>query len=140
MYCTTDDLILTIDEVRLIELTDDDGLGSLNQARVDEAIATAGGEVDGYLQERYTVPLNPVPPIIKGACRDIALYNLYSRKYDELPEVRKQRYDNAIKLLVNLARGTVSLGVASPPAETQEETMQVQTPTAIFGADELAKY
>jgi len=140
MYCTLDDLTLMVDEVRLIELTDDDGLGVIDQARIDEAISTAQGEVDGYLQERYTVPLDPVPPLIKGACRDIALYNLYSRKYDRLPEVRQKRYDNAVKLLTNVARGTITLGVATPPTETAAETMQVSTPPAIFSADELEKF
>lgn len=140
MYCTLDDLIMAVDELRLIELTDDDGLGAIALERVDEAINTAQGEVDGYLQERYTIPLAPVPPLIKGACRDIALYHLYSRKYDVMPEVRKQRYDNTIKLLINIARGTISLGVAEPVAETDVETMRMSSPTAIFGPDEMEKF
>lgn len=140
MYCTFDDLKLVIDEDRLIELTDDDGLGAVNLDRINDAVDTAQGEVDGYLQERYSVPLSPVPALIKGACRDIAVYHLYSRKMDEAPEIRQKRYDNATKLLSKLASGVLSLGVAAPPDETAAETMRLNAPDAIFGKTELDKF
>lgn len=140
MYLTLDLLKEGIDEDKLIQLTDDDGLGVVNQGRIDAAIATAQGEVDGYLQERYTIPLNPVPALILGACRDITIYNLYSRKMEELPETRQKRYDNAVKLLTKLATGVISLGVATPPEENASESMQVNTQAALFGADELEKF
>ena len=137
MYCTIDDLLLAIDEDRLIELTDDANSGMVNQAVVDEAIATAQGEVDGYLQERYDVPLNPVPALIKGACRDISLFHLFSRRMDELPEIRTQRYDNAVKLLTSIARGSISLGVSDHPEETNADTVRVSASDPIFSDTEL---
>lgn len=48
------------------------GIGPL----IDEAIADADGEIDGYLAKRYAVPLAPVPKVINKFSKDIALYNL----------------------------------------------------------------
>ena len=139
-YCTLDDLKLAIDEERLLELTDDEGLGEIVQARIDEAIATAQGEVDGFLQERYEVPLDPVPALVKGACRDIAIYHLYSRKVDVLPEIRVKRHDNSVKMLTHIAAGKISLGVADPPAEVNADTVRVKAPDRIFSDDELGTF
>jgi len=138
MYCTLDDLKLAIDEERLIELTDDDRQGTVDASRVDDAISAAQGEVDGYLQERYDVPLDPVPALVKGACRDITVYHLYSRKVEEVPEVRQKRYDNAIKLLTKIAAGQISLGVATPPEESGSEPMRTSAPAVFF--DNLDKF
>ena len=46
---------------------------------IDEAIADADGEIDGYLAKRYRVPLSPVPKVINKFSKDIAVYNLFSR-------------------------------------------------------------
>jgi len=140
MYCTLDNLKLAIDEARLLELTDDENLGAINQARIDEAISTAQGEVDGYLQERYDVPLSPVPPLITGACVDVALYHLYSRRMETLPEIRSKRYDNAVRLLLRIADGKLSLGIAVPPEETNSGKVLVTASTRIFPDTELDKF
>lgn len=82
-YCTRDEVraMLKEDAVSQI-LTDTDfiedpeereaGIGPL----IDEAIADADGEIDGYLAKRYAVPLAPVPKVINKFSKDIALYNL----------------------------------------------------------------
>jgi len=140
MYCTLDDLKLAIDEARLLELTDDEGMGVINQARIEAAIATAQGEVDGWLQERYDVPLVPVPALIKGACMDVAIFHLYSRRMETLPDVRIKRYDNAGKLLARIADGKISLGLAAPPEETNSGKVLVTAPTRLFSDTELDKF
>ena len=48
---------------------------------IDEAIADADGEIDGYLVKRYAVPLAPVPKVINKFSKDIALYNLMSLRW-----------------------------------------------------------
>ena len=138
-YCTRADLEQRIPLARLVELTDDDGTGMVDQDRIDEAIGAAQGEVDGYLAERYPVPLDPVPPLVKAACADIAIYHLYSRTQDEIPETRKDRYAAAVRLLEKLAAGTVSLGLASPPAQTGGG-MVVASGERLFPDEELDRY
>jgi len=119
MYCTLDDLKAQVQERVLIELTDDEGLGAANRARVDAAIAAATDEINGYCQARYPVPFNPVPGFIKKLAVDIALYNLFARRgYDEESADRSivDRYKAAIRVLENVARGLVTLGAHEPPA------------------------
>ncbi len=140
MYCNLDDLKSAIEEQRLIELTDDDALGEINQGNIDGAINRAQGEIDGYLAERYAVPLDPVPALIMGACVDVAIYNLYSRKMDDAPDLRQKRYDNAIALLTKIKAGKLSLGVTDPPEEENGSVLQVSAPEPLFPASELDKF
>ncbi len=133
MYCTVTDLEKALDKERLLDLTDDEGFGAVNAGRIAEAISTAQGEVDGYLQERFTVPLSPVPALVRGATVDIAIYNLMSRKLNVVPEVRQKRYEAAIRRLEKIAGGKIGLGVASPPEESQAEAMILAAPAKVFG-------
>ena len=40
---------------------------------IDEAIADADGEIDGYLAKRYAVPIDPAPKILNKLSKDIAV-------------------------------------------------------------------
>lgn len=77
------------------------------------AIEDAGAEIDGYLGGRYPVPLDPVPKVIRKFCKDMAVYNLISRSgLDEQAEEKNflTRYNGAVKFLLLVAEGRVSLG------------------------------
>jgi len=139
MYCALDDLKKLIPEEALIALTDDEGLGSVNQPRIDEAVKQADAEIDSYCGGRYAVPFTTVPEIIKKLSVDIAIYNLYSRRVEEIPETRAERYKNAIRQLEGITKGGISLGVAAAPeastdgrAETNKETDE-----NVFSRDKL---
>lgn len=80
---------------------------------IDEAIADADGEIDGYLAKRYAVPLSPVPKVINKFSKDIAVYNLFSRMgIDEGTEEKTylNRYNAAVRFLTLVAEGKVSIG------------------------------
>lgn len=129
MYSTLDDIKKVIPEEVMVQATDDENLGSVNQDRVDEAIAAADAKIDSYCGGRYRVPLSTVPEIVKALSVDIAVYNLYSRT-QFMPEVRKDRYRDAIKQLEGIARGLVSLGVAeAPPAADPGSGAETNKPT-----------
>jgi phage gp36-like protein len=124
-YSTLEDIRKLMPEEVLVQLTDDEATGSVNQARVDEAIAQADAEVDSYCGGRYSVPFGTVPDVVRKLSVDIAAYNLYSRRVDEVPESRAERYRDAVRQLEGIARGLISLGVdpAPPsPSETGAET------------------
>ena len=75
---------------------------------IDEAIADADGEIDGYLAKRYAVPISPAPKIINKCSKDIAVYNLFSRiGIDESTDQKTylNRYNQAIKFLTLVAEG-----------------------------------
>jgi phage gp36-like protein len=119
-YSTVDDIKKMLPEELIIQLTDDEATGSLNQARVDEAIAQADAEIDSYCGERYSVPFTTVPDIVKKLSVDIAIYNLYSRLVRDMPEVRSERYRSSIKQLEAIAKGNISLGADPAPTAHSE--------------------
>jgi len=108
-YCILEDIRQVILDAELIQLTDDARSGVINESRMAQAIASADAEIDGYCAARYTVPFSPVPPIIKKCSVDIAVYNLHARKAMSIPEARQVRYDNAVRILKDIASATVSL-------------------------------
>jgi phage gp36-like protein len=139
MYCTLDDIKKLIPEDSLLQLTDDENLGAVDQARVEEAVAQADAEIDSYIGGRYGVPLSTVPGVVKKMSVDIAIYNLYSRRVEEMPEVRKDRYRSAVDQLKLIAKGTVSLGVAElpPAADTGGAETNKATDENVFTRDKL---
>ncbi len=129
-YSTLDDIKKLLPEEALIQLTDDENLGVVNQGRVDEAIAQADAEINSYCASKYTVPFTTVPAIAKKISVDLAIYNLYSRKVDIIPETRAERYKNAIRQLEGISKGTISLGVDPAPAATTEGGAETNTTTS----------
>ncbi len=86
---------------------------------VEDAIADADGEIDGYLVKRYPVPLLSVPRSIAKFSKDIAIYNLFSRiGIDEGSKEKNylNRYNAAVAFLKLVAEGKVDIGVG---AETE---------------------
>lgn len=133
-YCTLADIKDQVEESRLIQLTDDEGAGTIGTARVDKAIADAGEEIDGYVGSRYTVPLNPAPAILRKLAVDIAVCNLFARR-DKAPEGRVERYKTAIRFLEQVALGRISLGAADPdgtPPASDAPQMSADNPPRLF--------
>ena len=110
-YCSQEDLLKMIPEEELAEITSESG-GIPNPAIVAEAIAKADSEIDVYCAVRYAVPFDPVPSLVKSLSVDVAAYHLYSRR-SVAPEVRRQKYEDAITLLKAISQGTAVLSMSS---------------------------
>lgn len=109
-YCVPADI--DIPSQILLDLTDDDEDDEPDSAIILKVITDADVLIDSYLQSRYTVPISPVPGLIKTISVDISTYNLYARKVlDEFPKAIEKKYNNSIKLLEALRDGKMSLGV-----------------------------
>jgi phage gp36-like protein len=115
-YSALADIELAIPEATVIQLTDDENSGVVDENIVSEAIRQADSVIDSYCSSRYGVPFSPVPDVIKTCSVDIAIYNLYSRRAEELPGTRKDRYNNAMKILEGIAKGIVTIGETTEPA------------------------
>lgn len=135
-YNDKDDILGEIAEEVLVQLTDDQYLGVVNDDLVAKAIARADGEVDGYCGKRYVVPFEPVPPFIKALALDITVYNLFSRR-ENVPENRVTRYKNAVKNLEGLAKGLVTLGLQQPVKPG--ETFSSATPEVLDNAGQFSR-
>jgi phage gp36-like protein len=131
-YNTKDDILGEVSEDVLMQLTDDNNLGVVDDDKVAKALARADGEVDGYCGKRYQVPFDPVSEFIKALALDISVYNLYCRR-ENVPEIRKTRHENALKNLVLIAKGTVTLGIPdTTPAPT---AFSSAAPAVLSGGD-----
>ena len=115
-YCTKTDILEQIEEDVLIQLTDDDDAGVVDEGKVTRAIADADAEIDSYCGTKYDVPFSTVPVMIRKMSVDISIYNLYARRRGA-PDDRKKRYDAAISFLKDVSRGIASLGGDGPSAD-----------------------
>lgn len=140
-YSTLDDIKKLLPELAIVQLTDDEDLGAVNLARVSEAIAQADAEIDSYCGGRYTVPFATVPDIVKKCSVDIAIYNLYSRKVEVIPETRAERYKNAIRQLGDIAKGIITIGEAEDDVP-EAGGVQINTTTddRIFTKDTMGGF
>lgn len=131
MYNAKADILGEVAERTLIQLTDDEKLGTVNDDRITSALTRSAAMIDGYCGKRYEVPFDPslgFMDFIKSLDLDIAIYNLFSRK-ENVPENRKDRYKNAEKTLVQIAEGKVTLGAA----DKKPEVFSSATPEVLSG-------
>ena len=168
MYCSLDDIKKQIPADAIIQLTDDDQVGITLEMIVEvlaggeppepapdadpalapaaeaaagyitEAIASADSEIDGYCSVKYIVPFAVVPPIIKKISVHLAIYNLYARRVETMPDVRVANQKNSIDLLTKIARGLVKLGeqAATAPVQPQQSPVITSSPR-LFGRDKM---
>jgi len=143
-YCTLADLKQDISEKELEQLTDDERLGAINQSRIDAAIADASELIDGFLRGRYTLPLSPVPTVIKTISKEITIYRLFLRKKRQtITKEMTDNYDAQIKLLGKIQKGEITLGVNATPTPEQGEGKYVTNKTSEdreFSKDKLSSY
>ncbi len=109
---------------------------------IDEAIADADGEIDGYLAKRYRVPLAPAPKVINKFSKDIAIYNLFSRmgiEKDSDHGIYLTRYNAAIKFLTMVAEGKVSVGADADgdPASAAATGFTVKSSPRLFSRNSM---
>lgn len=127
-YCTQTDLIDRFGETEITQLSDRAGLGDLDSTVIDQAIADADAEINGYLSGRYAVPLASVPPVLVRIACDITRYWLFGQ---DVTVLVKDRYDQAISYLVKVANGTITFG---PEPEAQTSAAIIQSDARVFDA------
>lgn len=111
-------------------------------ARIMEAIAEAGGIIDGFLARRYPLPLATVPGVLTAWARSITRYLLHKDRLStdqNDPIVRD--YRDAMKLLQLVAEGKFSLGADDPvlndPADSE---VQFVSDGHVFRRDASRRY
>lgn len=141
-YASQADLEARFGAAELAQLTDR-VLGTLVEpAVVAAALADADALIDGYLAQRYALPVNPVPPLLKRVACDIARFLLHGKSAGE--KVR-QAYDDALKVLRDLADGRAALpGAAEAPSAQAPAaaggTPRTAAPARIFDRGSLGDY
>ena len=86
---------------------------TLNDVWIDEALATADDEINGYLSRRFVLPLPSVPDLLKRQAIVIGFYWLGDRD-NQVTKLLQERYDRAIAKVKEIAAGKVDLGLPTP--------------------------
>lgn len=130
MYCSLENLLEHLSEDVIIQLTDDEGSGEINQGRVDAAIEKADDLIDSYLRSRYTLPLAITPGLIRSLSIDLSIYNLYARRLEsKMPESIEARYEKAVGDLQRLQKGDMVLDVQETGGSAPSDYRGNKTPT-----------
>lgn len=106
-YATVDDLIERFGEDELLGVAHSETHDTLDETRVETALSDASRHIDSYLRLRRSVPVDPVPGVLVGACADIARFRLHD---DHAPDEVSDRYKATIQWLKDIAAGKASLG------------------------------
>jgi phage gp36-like protein len=127
-YATPNDMIARYPNRDLVQLSNEDPTQTaVNQAPLAQALNDASAEIDGYLESRFALPLADPPAVLNRLACDIAMYRLQSlRPLHDLADARK-RYEDAVALLVRVARGDVTLGLAPDNLEPPQAQGAVLT-------------
>lgn len=111
MYVTVEAMIKKFGESELIQLTDNEAPYQevINQDKLNAAISEANSEIDGYISGRYKLPLQTLPPYLESIACHIARYHACTGAMTDNDPIRT-RYENGIKTLKEIAKGTIGLG------------------------------
>lgn len=145
-YCDQADLERRLTLPILIDLTDDTVPPQVvDVAVLGTTIAAAGEVVDGYLRDRYVLPLDPVPGLVREIAADLVAYRLWGRRPEgkgEPPKNLEKAHDVALRMLRELQEGKLTLGVAAgqPEPAPHATAIRVAAPTRIFDDDTLDRF
>lgn len=115
-YSTLSDLKKVLPERRLLELSDDDGVGTFENnetalAIVQGAIDEADAIIDTYLSDHYTVPLADPPKIITVTSAHLSVCALYERSHDlDAPKGLIEKRKRFMTMLDNIKTGKLKIG------------------------------
>lgn len=88
---------------------------------LNSAISSADSLINTYLKNiAVTLPLSPVPEIIKQCSYDIAIFYLHDRiQYSEIPQWVKDKYNAAIDFLTKIAKGIITLEIETEDSSSE---------------------
>lgn len=131
-YCTVSDMVsrFGLQDMTLLAWRDGIAQDELNAPVIEQAIADATAEINGYIGGRYDLPLPQVPDVLINHACAIARYFLSG---DRAPEQVKERYESVIAYLIKVGEGKLSLGLAAnEPAEPSGTIAVMQADGHIF--------
>jgi phage gp36-like protein len=105
-YLTAEEYVARFGEEETVRLTDKDRKQVVDKATLLAALKDATDLVESYLGVRYTLPLSPVPPLVKGLVAALAREKLHSQR--PTPQVTAEA-DRARSMLKDLSAGRMTL-------------------------------
>lgn len=130
-YCAKADLIARYGAQELAQLTDETAAHSADDAEITAACDEATSLIDGYAAARYTVPLSPVPAMVKSWACAIARRLLWKDR--ALPDSAVAiAHDEALTALREVAKGVLRLPASDGAQPSAVGGIAATAPEAIF--------
>lgn len=125
MYTTAQILIDKFGNQYLINLTVKESDGTEIEPDltvINREIGRVDGIIDGYLRNRYTLPLAEIPPELAGYAEDLAIARIYGCMPERsIPEDVTRAAKEATAWLRDVQKGLATLSVETlPPAPSGE--------------------
>ncbi len=117
-YAARADIMALYGPTLLDLIADRDNDGRAEDAVIAAALTASTEEINGFISQRYVLPLSPVPPMFKQFCIDMAVYRMTPMD-DARTEEMRRRYEDCIKRLTMIANGDLGIGLPEdeePPA------------------------
>lgn len=110
-YASLQMLVKRFGERTLVQLTDraEVATGEMDVTVVDQELANTDAVINGYLANRYRLPLDPVPDQVTDLALSIAIYKLHVFAPDQKI---KDDYQDALRMLRDISSGAVKLDAA----------------------------
>ena len=147
MYCTVEEVLEMIkDDMKNViigdeYIEDEKEREEKIETFCGDAISDACAEIDGYLGKRYSIPFRKTPQVINKFAKDIAVYNLVSRTGIDENEREKtflNRYNAAIRFLLDVAKGIIDIGMDEKSAGSQAVNgFKMRSSGRIFSRDSM---
>lgn len=93
---------------------------AMDEAKVQAAIESASAELDAYVGVRRACPVDPVPALLAELVEDVAIYKLTTLRNRGGTEDARKRYEDALRIVRDYAKGLASLGFVEPVEEREE--------------------
>lgn len=148
MYCTVEEVTKMIKDDMMNVIIGDEYIEDKQEREAkitklcEDAISDACAEIDGYLAKRYKVPFTRTPQVISKFAKDIAVYNLVSRTGIDESDREKtflNRYNAAVKFLLDVAKGIISIGVEEDMGGNSEAAngFNMQSSSRVFSRESM---
>ena len=140
-YASLQNLTERFEQLELVQITNphDHTAQTVNQVKVDDALADADAVIDAKIGARYALPLATVPRVLRNIACDLARARLYE---DRITDHVLKREEAAMKLLDEIRDGKVTLGLdlVGQPAAAAQGGPQFTEPNRVFTRDSMSDY
>jgi phage gp36-like protein len=135
-YCAKADLVERFGSVELAQLTDETAAASPDDGEITKACDEASSLIDAYLSARYTVPLSPVPTMVRMWACAIARKLLWKDRAQPESAVAVA-FNQTMGQIRDVAKGVAGLPDAGGAKPAAVGGIAYATPTAVFDTSGL---
>ncbi|WP_439532034.1 phage protein Gp36 family protein [Polymorphobacter sp.] len=139
-YLTAQEFVDRLGLDQSIRITDTEGTGRIDAARLGKAIVDASAETEAYLAGRFATPLSVSSPLLAGIVFDLAVARLW---IGEAPDSVTNRASAAVALLRDIAKGVVTLpgaALADPAVISATPVLTTEQTGAVFSRAKLSQF